>query len=157
MARRMAAVAIGAGMLLFALRVVTGNPAALSFVFALGVMVALVPEGLPATLSVSLAIGVRRMARRHALIKKLAAVEALGSTSPTALDGRPGIPHRQRSEHPAGSRAGPGSCVPRLRRSRRQKSVVRVRCLRGGGRPAESGRRYDRDGAERVVQDGVPH
>jgi hypothetical protein len=36
MARRMAAVAIGAGMLLFALRVVTGDPAALSFVFALG-------------------------------------------------------------------------------------------------------------------------
>ncbi|WP_171111894.1 MULTISPECIES: cation-transporting P-type ATPase [Streptomyces] len=46
------------------------------FVFALGVMVPLVPEGLPATLSVSLAIGVRRMARRHALIKQLLAVEA---------------------------------------------------------------------------------
>jgi len=58
-ARRVAAVAIGTGTLLFALRVVTGNPVALSFVFALGVMVALVPEGLPATLSVSLAIGVR--------------------------------------------------------------------------------------------------
>ena len=37
-------------VLLFALRVVTGNPVALWFVFALGVMVALVPEGLPATL-----------------------------------------------------------------------------------------------------------
>ncbi|HLI39042.1 MAG TPA: cation-transporting P-type ATPase [Streptosporangiaceae bacterium] len=86
MARRVAAVAIGTGTLLFALRVVTGNPAALSFVFALGVMVALVPEGLPATLSVSLAIGVRRMARRHALIKKLAAVEALGSTTVICTD-----------------------------------------------------------------------
>lgn len=86
MARRVAAVAIGTGVLLFALRVVTGNPAALSFVFALGVMVALVPEGLPATLSVSLAIGVRRMARRHALIKKLAAVEALGSTTVICTD-----------------------------------------------------------------------
>ncbi len=86
MARRVAAVAIGTGALLFALRVVTGNPVALSFVFALGVMVALVPEGLPATLSVSLAIGVRRMARRHALIKKLAAVEALGSTTVICTD-----------------------------------------------------------------------
>jgi P-type Ca2+ transporter type 2C len=86
MARRVAAVAIGMGVLLFALRVLTGNPAALSFVFALGVMVALVPEGLPATLSVSLAIGVRRMARRHALIKKLAAVEALGSTTVICTD-----------------------------------------------------------------------
>ena len=86
MARRVAAVAIGTGVLLFALRVVTGNAAALSFVFALGVMVALVPEGLPATLSVSLAIGVRRMARRRALIKKLAAVEALGSTTVICTD-----------------------------------------------------------------------
>ncbi len=86
MARRVAAVAIGAGALLFALRVLTGNAAALSFVFALGVMVALVPEGLPATLSVSLAIGVRRMARHHALIRRLTAVEALGSTTVICTD-----------------------------------------------------------------------
>ncbi len=86
MARKVAAVAISAGILLFVLRVLTGNPAALSFVFALGVMVALVPEGLPATLSVSLAIGVRRMARRNALIKRLAAVEALGSTTVICTD-----------------------------------------------------------------------
>ncbi len=86
MARRVAAVAIATGALLFALRVLTGNAAALSFVFALGVMVALVPEGLPATLSVSLAIGVRRMARRQALIKRLAAVEALGSTTVICTD-----------------------------------------------------------------------
>ena len=86
MARRVAAVAIAAGALLFILRVVTGNAVALSFVFALGVMVALVPEGLPATLSVSLAIGVRRMARQNALIKKLTAVEALGSTTVICTD-----------------------------------------------------------------------
>jgi calcium-translocating P-type ATPase len=86
MARRVAAVAIIAGLLLFSLRVVTGSAIALSFVFALGVMVALVPEGLPATLSVSLAIGVRRMARRQALIKRLAAVEALGSTTVICTD-----------------------------------------------------------------------
>ncbi len=86
MARRVAMVAIAAGGLLFALRVLTGNPLALSFVFALGVMVALVPEGLPATLSVSLAIGVRRMARKQALIKRLAAVEALGSTTVICTD-----------------------------------------------------------------------
>jgi calcium-translocating P-type ATPase len=86
MARRVAAVAVGTGALLFALRVLTGSAVALSFVFALGVMVALVPEGLPATLSVSLAIGVRRMARRQALIKRLAAVEALGSTTVICTD-----------------------------------------------------------------------
>jgi P-type Ca2+ transporter type 2C len=86
MARLVAAVAIAAGVLLFALRLLAGSTVALAFVFALGVMVALVPEGLPATLSVSLAIGVRRMARRHALIKRLAAVEALGSTTVICTD-----------------------------------------------------------------------
>ncbi len=86
MARRVAAVAIGAGIALFGLRAMTGSPVERSFVFALGVMVALVPEGLPATLSVSLAIGVRRMARRKALIRRLAAVEALGSTTVICTD-----------------------------------------------------------------------
>jgi Ca2+-transporting ATPase len=86
MARRVAVVAIAAGALLFALRIVTGNTAVDSFVFALAVMVALVPEGLPATLSVSLAVGVRRMAAHQALIKRLAAMEALGSTTVICTD-----------------------------------------------------------------------
>ncbi|MGV9406290.1 cation-translocating P-type ATPase [Streptomyces sp. NPDC003667] len=86
MARRVAGVALATGALLFAVRVPSGQPFVDTFVFALGVMVALVPEGLPATLSVSLAIGVRRMARRHALVKQLLAVEALGSTSVICTD-----------------------------------------------------------------------
>ena len=48
--------------------------------------VAAVPEGLPAILSVVLAIGVRRMARHHAIVKKLASVETLGSASVIASD-----------------------------------------------------------------------
>ncbi|MEU8717413.1 cation-transporting P-type ATPase [Streptomyces sp. NPDC048663] len=86
MARRVAGVALATGAVLFAVRVPSGQPLVDTFVFALGVMVALVPEGLPATLSVSLAIGVRRMARRHALVKQLLAVEALGSTSVVCTD-----------------------------------------------------------------------
>ncbi|AWN30595.1 cation-transporting P-type ATPase [Streptomyces sp. NEAU-S7GS2] len=86
MARRVAGVALAIGAALFAVRVPTGQPFVETFVFALGVMVALVPEGLPATLSVSLAIGVRRMARRHALVKQLLAVEALGSTTVVCTD-----------------------------------------------------------------------
>jgi P-type Ca2+ transporter type 2C len=86
MARLVAAAAIGIGIGLFVLRFATGSPLVQSFVFALGVMVALVPEGLPATLSVSLAIGVRRMARRAALIKKLVAVETLGPTTVICTD-----------------------------------------------------------------------
>ncbi|MFI1163494.1 cation-translocating P-type ATPase [Streptomyces sp. NPDC020801] len=86
MARRVAGIALGVGAALFAVRLPTGQGLVPSFVFALGVMVALVPEGLPATLSVSLALGVRRMARHHALVKKLLAVEALGSTTVVCTD-----------------------------------------------------------------------
>jgi magnesium-transporting ATPase (P-type) len=86
MAKRVAAVAIGAAVALFGLRVLVSHAVVGSFVFALGVMVALVPEGLPATMSVSLAVAVRRMASRHALIKRLAAVEALGSTTVICTD-----------------------------------------------------------------------
>jgi magnesium-transporting ATPase (P-type) len=48
--------------------------------------VAAVPEGLPAILSVVLALGVQRMARQHAIVKKLASVETLGSASVIASD-----------------------------------------------------------------------
>jgi len=86
MARRVAVAAFALGALLFVVRLPEGDSLTSTFVFALGVMVALVPEGLPATMSVALAIGVRRMARRHALIKKLLAVETLGSTTVICTD-----------------------------------------------------------------------
>jgi Ca2+-transporting ATPase len=87
MAKQVSAVAVALAALVFGLRTATTSAGLVdSFVFALGVMVALVPEGLPATLSVSLAIAVRRMAARHALIKRLAAVETLGSTTVICTD-----------------------------------------------------------------------
>ena len=63
-------------------------PADVVRVLLLGVSlaVAAVPEGLPAILSVVLALGVQRMARRHAIVKKLASVETLGSASVIATD-----------------------------------------------------------------------
>jgi calcium-translocating P-type ATPase len=54
--------------------------------FATGVIVALVPEGLLPTLSVSLAIGARRMAERGAAIRRLSAVEAVGSVTVICTD-----------------------------------------------------------------------
>jgi P-type Ca2+ transporter type 2C len=56
------------------------------FVFSVGIIVALVPEGLLPTVSLSLAMGVQRMAKRHALIKKLSSVETLGCTTVICTD-----------------------------------------------------------------------
>ena len=85
-ARRVALVAVALGVLLLGLRLLAGAPFVEGFLYALGVMVALVPEGLPAVMSVSLAIGVQRMAAAHALIKRLSSVEALGSTTVICTD-----------------------------------------------------------------------
>lgn len=57
-----------------------------SFIFALGMIVAFVPEGLLPTVTLSLAMGVQRMAARRALVKKLSAVETLGCTNVICTD-----------------------------------------------------------------------
>lgn len=57
-----------------------------SFIFALGMIVAFVPEGMVPTVTLALAMGTQRMARRHALVKQLSAVETLDCTTVICTD-----------------------------------------------------------------------
>jgi len=72
--------------LIVALGLLRGQPLLEMFLFGIALAVAVVPEALPAVVTVSLAIGVQRMVQRHALIRRLPAVEALGSTSVICTD-----------------------------------------------------------------------
>ncbi len=56
------------------------------FMAVVGVAVAAIPEGLPAVMTIALAIGVQAMARRHAIVRRLPAIEAIGSVSVICTD-----------------------------------------------------------------------
>jgi Ca2+-transporting ATPase len=72
--------------LIVALGLMRGQPFVEMLIFGIALAVAVVPEALPAVVTISLAIGVQKMVKRHALIRRLPAVETLGSTSVICSD-----------------------------------------------------------------------
>jgi calcium-translocating P-type ATPase len=79
--RVIAAISVGIGAGFVGISLLVGMSATDGFLFGVGVMVALVPEGLLPTVTLSLAMGANRMAHNHALVRRLEAVETLGSTT----------------------------------------------------------------------------
>jgi magnesium-transporting ATPase (P-type) len=85
--KRLSAVILVIAVLTFAIgALVHGEPRGEMFMAAVSIAVAAIPEGLPALMTVTLAIGVERMARRNAIIRRMQAVETLGAITVVCSD-----------------------------------------------------------------------
>ena len=86
LSRVIAGLALAIGAIVFVIGRFIGLPVSISLIFAIGIIVANVPEGLLPTVTLSMAMAARRMAKRHTLVRHLPSVEALGAASVICTD-----------------------------------------------------------------------
>ncbi len=79
-------ISIVACIFIFIVGVVYGNPLFSMFLTSVSLAVAAIPEGLPAVVTITLALGMQRMVKRNAVVRKLTAIETLGSTTVICTD-----------------------------------------------------------------------
>ncbi|MGT2461846.1 HAD-IC family P-type ATPase [Sinomonas atrocyanea] len=153
-----AMVSVTVGAVFFAVSFLIGNPLAGAFLFAIGVTVALVPEGLLPTVTLSLAMGAQRMSGRHALVRNLQAVETLGSTTFICTDKTGTLTQNRMSAvrvwTPAGSVTLEGrGYAPEATVSGPPAAISAAARLAAGARAASQGDIEEHDGEWRAVGD----